>query len=133
MNTLTNGQAEQLIQLFADRYIRKDYDAFLDLFADDIIFEFPYAQEPNPRRLDGKAALKPYLENLEKVLEITSFTPPVIHVAADAPVFFAQFEASGKLLMTGQPYEQSYISVVKVQENGRIVHYQDYWNPLAAT
>ena len=130
MSTLSYEQAERLIQLFADRYIRKDYDAFLDLFTDDIVFEFPYAQEPNPKRLDGKAALQQYLEKLEKVLEITAFTKPVIHVAAGASVFFAQFEASGSNLLTGGSYEQSYISVVEVQD-GRIVRYQDYWNPLA--
>ncbi|SDZ56932.1 hypothetical protein SAMN05421736_11821 [Evansella caseinilytica] len=100
------------------------------MFTDDVIFEFPYAQEPNPKRLDGKAALQQYLERLGEVLEITSFTTPVIHVAADAPVFFAQFEATGNNLATGRPYDQSYISVVEVQD-GRIVRYQDYWNPLA--
>ncbi|PQP85589.1 nuclear transport factor 2 family protein [Paenibacillus sp. AR247] len=130
MSTLSHEQAEQLIHLFADRYIRKDYAAFINLFAEDIVFEFPYAQEPNPKRLKGKAALKEYLEKLGKVLEITSFTSPVIHVAAGSPVFFAQFGASGKNLVTGRPYEQSYISVVEVL-NGKIVHYQDYWNPLA--
>ncbi|AIQ71717.1 nuclear transport factor 2 family protein [Paenibacillus graminis] len=130
MNTLSYDQAKQLIHLFADHYIHKDYAAFFNLFADDVVFEFPYAQEPNPKRLDGKAALQQYLEKLGKVLEITSFTTPVIHIAAGAPVFFAQFEASGKNMATGRPYEQSYISVVEVQD-GRIVRYQDYWNPLA--
>jgi len=74
MSTLSYEQAEQLIQLFADRYIRKDYAAFFNLFTDDVVFEFPYAQEPNPKRLDGKAALQQYLENLGKMIEITSFT-----------------------------------------------------------
>jgi len=130
MSTLYYDQAEQLIQLFSDHYIRKDYAAFLDLFTDDIVFEFPYAQERNPKRLYGKVALQQYLEEMEKVLAITSFTKPVIHIAADAPVFFAQFEASGKILVTGESYEQSYISVVEVQDD-RIIRYQDYWNPLA--
>ncbi|ANS75949.1 hypothetical protein AWM70_16270 [Paenibacillus yonginensis] len=130
MSTLSYEQAEQLIHLFADLYLRKDLTGFLNLFADDIVFEFPYAQEPNPKRLEGKAELKVYLEKLGKVLEITSFTSPVIHTAADAPVFFAQFEGSGKNLVTGKPYEQSYISVAEVQD-GKIVRYQDYWNPLA--
>jgi len=132
VSTLSYEQAEQLIQLFADCYIRKDYAAFFNLFTDDVVFEFPYAQEPNPKRLDGKAALQQYLENMGQVLEITSFTEPIIHIAADAPVFFAQFGASGRNLSTGRSYEQSYISVIKVKD-GRIAHYQDYWNPLALT
>ena len=64
------------------------------------------------------------------MLEITSFTTPFVHIAADAPMFFAQFKASDKILVTGVSYEQSYISVVEIQD-GKIVRYQGYWNPLA--
>lgn len=132
MSTLSYEQAGQLIQLFTDRFIRKDYAAFFNLFTDDVVFEFPYTPEPNPKRLDGKVALQQYVKKLEKMFDITSFTNPVIHVAADAPVFFAQFEGSGKNLVTGRSYEQSYIAVVEVQD-GKIAHYKEYWNPLALT
>ena len=33
-------------------------------------------------------------------------------------------------LITGEPYDQRYISVIRVRD-GHIVHYKDYWNPLA--
>lgn len=130
MNTLSYKEAEKMMQLFTERYVQKDLAAFLDLFADDIIFEFPYAQAPNPKRLNGKAAMQQYLERLADVLEIHSFTSPIIHVSANSPVFFAQFEAHGTNLEKGSPYEQHYISVVQVKD-GKIARYQDYWNPLA--
>jgi ketosteroid isomerase-like protein len=130
MNTISSEQAEQIMQLFTDRFIRKDYDAMLDLFDEDVIFEFPFVPKPLPKQLEGSAALQQHLEMLDNIIEITSFTNPIIHVSADSPVFFAQFEGSGILLAEGKPYEQQYISVVELM-NGKIVRYQDYWNPLA--
>jgi ketosteroid isomerase-like protein len=130
MSTISSEQAEQIMQLFVDRFIRKDYDAMLDLFDEDVIFEFPYVPKPYPKQLEGKAALQQHLEMLDKMLEITSFTTPIVHVSADSPVFFAQFEGCGTILAEGKPYEQQYISVVELRD-GKIVRYQDYWNPLA--
>ncbi|ALC81919.1 MULTISPECIES: nuclear transport factor 2 family protein [Bacillus] len=130
MSTISSEQAEEIMQLFTDRFIRKDYEAMLDLFDEEVIFEFPYAPKPYPKQLEGKAALKQHLDLLENVLVITSFTTPIVHVSADSPVFFTQFEASGTILAEGKPYEQQYISVVEVKD-GKIVRYQDYWNPLA--
>ncbi|WP_169086211.1 nuclear transport factor 2 family protein [Paenibacillus sp. PL91] len=130
MSTVSSEQAEQIMQLFVDRFIRKDYDAMLELFDEDVIFEFPYAPKPLPKRLEGKAALQQHLEMLEKMLEITSITTPIVHVSADSPMFFAQFEGNGTILADGKPYEQQYISVVELKD-GKIMRYQDYWNPLA--
>ncbi|QGQ99798.1 nuclear transport factor 2 family protein [Paenibacillus psychroresistens] len=130
MNTISSEQAEQIILLFVDRFISKDYVAMLDLFDEEVIFEFPYVPKPHSKQLVGKAALQQHLEMLEKMIEITSFTTPIVHVSANSPVFFAQFEGSGTLLAEGKPYEQQYISVVELRD-GKIVRYQDYWNPLA--
>ena len=34
-------------------------------------------------------------------------------------------------MATGEPFEQRYISVIRLRD-GYIVHYRDYWNPIAA-
>ena len=41
-----------------------------------------------------------------------------------------EFEGFGESVSTGAPFEQRYISVVRAR-SGRIVHYTDYWNPIA--
>ncbi|MRN52909.1 nuclear transport factor 2 family protein [Paenibacillus monticola] len=130
MSAMSSEQAEQIIQLFLNRFIRKDYAAMLDLFDEDVIFEFPYVPNPSPKQLEGKTALQQHLQMLDKILAITSFTTPIVNVSADSPVFFAQFEGSGILLADGKTYEQQYISVVELRDD-KIVRYQDYWNPLA--
>ena len=130
MSTISSEQAEQIMQLFTGCFIRKEYDAMLDLFDQAVIFEFPFISKQHPKQIEGREALQQHLEMLETMLVITSFTKPIIHVSADSPVFFAQFEGSGTLLADGKPYEQQYISVVELKD-GKIVRYQDYWNPLA--
>ncbi|WP_145949377.1 nuclear transport factor 2 family protein [Paenibacillus sp. Y412MC10] len=130
MSTISYSQAETIMQLFTDRIKNKDYEGFLDLFDEDVIFEFPYAPEALTQLLNGKRALKEYLETLDTLLEIRSFTEPLIHVSAESRVFIAQYKGSGTVLADGKPYEQKYISVVEVK-NGKIVRFQDYWNPLA--
>lgn len=130
MSTISYAQAETIMELFTDRIKNKDYEGFLDLFDEDVIFEFPYAPEALTQLLNGKRALKEYLETLDTLLEIRSFTEPLIHVSAESPVFIAQYKGSGTVLADGKPYEQKYISVVEVK-NGKIVRFQDYWNPLA--
>ncbi|MBM3605557.1 MAG: nuclear transport factor 2 family protein, partial [Alphaproteobacteria bacterium] len=37
-------------------------DTMLDMFAEDVIFEFPFAPEGLPKRLDGAAALVAHLQ-----------------------------------------------------------------------
>lgn len=101
----------------------------VDLFAEDVIFEFPYAPEGLPRRLEGLAALADHLGRLGPMLALGEFTLHAIHPAGETVVF--EFSCQGEGAATGLPYDQDYISVVTLRE-GRIARYRDYWNPLVA-
>ena len=102
-------------------------DSLLGLFADDVIFEFPYAPDGLPRRLNGTAALAAHLERLGPLLSFGPMELGNVH-AAGATVIF-EFSCAGEGVDTGAPYNQVYISVVTVRD-GRIARYRDYWNPL---
>jgi hypothetical protein len=41
-----------------------------------------------------------------------------------------EFAGHGEGLITKEPHDQRYISVIRVRD-GHITHYKDYWNPLA--
>ena len=100
-----------------------------DLFTPDVAFEFPYAPEGLPRRLDGMAALADHLTRLEPMLKLGEFTLRAIHPSDDTVII--EFSCDGFGIATGLPYDQDYISVVTLRD-GRISHYRDYWNPLVA-
>lgn len=102
---------------------------FVQMFAEDGVMEFPYAL-PSPRRLEGREALAAHLAYLARLVELLSVSDVVKHETTDPEVFIVEFASSGRAVATGEPFEQRYISVIRVRD-GHIVHYKDYWNPLA--
>lgn len=100
---------------------------FLQLFTNDIVFEFPYAPLGMTSRLEGRIALAEHLVHLGPLLEFGQFTLHSAHT--DRNTTFLEFSCQGKGKLTGHPYDQAYISVVTTC-NGRISRYRDYWNPL---
>ena len=57
-------------------------------------------------------------------------TDVVIHEMNDPQVVMLDFAGHGEGLITGEPHDQRYISVIR-RRDGHIVHCKDYWNPLA--
>lgn len=101
----------------------------VDIFAEDVVFEFPYAPDGLPKRLEGLPALADHLARLGPMLELGEFTLHEIHPSGETVIL--EFSCRGQGVATGLPYDQDYISVVTLRE-GRIARYRDYWNPLVA-
>lgn len=51
-----------------------DAETFLDMCADDILFEFPYAPPGGITKLDGTAELAAYLPKVASLITIESMT-----------------------------------------------------------
>jgi ketosteroid isomerase-like protein len=102
-------------------------DSLLGLFTDDVIFEFPYAPDGLPERLEGTAALAAHLERLGPLLTFGPMELGAVYAVGETVIF--EFSCTGEGVNTGAPYDQVYISVVTLRD-GRIAHYRDYWNPL---
>jgi hypothetical protein len=104
-------------------------DGFLELFAEDVIFEFPYAPDGFPDRLAGRDQLAVHLARLAPLLRFDRFELEATHACGDT--FVLEFTCEGSGVETGVAYDQAYVSLVTLRE-GRIARYKDYWNPLVA-
>ena len=104
-------------------------ETFVQMFAEDGVMEFPYAL-PTPRRVESREALTAHLNFLAGRIEFLSVSDVVKHETVDPDVCIIEFAGFGRSVATGEPFEQRYISVIRVRD-GYIVHYRDYWNPLA--
>lgn len=109
----------------------KDMPGFIALFADDAVLEFPFALPGRPQRLVGRRAIHEYLIGYPDLLDVREITDLTLHQTTDDGVIIAEFAMAGVVVATGRPYRQRYISVLTVR-GGRLVHYRDYWNPVAA-
>ena len=102
-------------------------DDVLNLFAEDVAFEFPYAPDGFPKGFDGRDRLAAHLARLGPLLVFDRFDLEASHIAGDTAVL--EFTCKGRGVDTGIAYDQTYISVVTLR-GGRIARYKDYWNPL---
>lgn len=106
-------------------------ETFVDMFDVDGVMEFPFAYADLPRRIKGREALKSHLAMLANLISVDRMTEARVIQSTDSATVVLEFEGYGTGIETGAPYEQSYVSIIQTR-NGRIVHYKDYWNPLAA-
>src|SRR5271156_5975000 len=103
-------------------------ETFVEMVAEDGVMEFPFAL-PSPRRIEGREALAAHIAFLAGRIEFLSVSDVVKHVTADPNLYIIEFAGSGRAVATGEPFEQRYVSVIRLR-NGHIVHYRDYWNPI---
>ncbi|GAA0637790.1 nuclear transport factor 2 family protein [Kutzneria viridogrisea] len=111
--------------------LAKDMAGFAGLWAADGILEFPFAPADYPQRLVGRDAIADYLRDYPDHLDVRAITAQTVHDTTDPEVVIVEFEVAGEAVRTGRPYRVRYIAVVTARE-GSIVHYRDYWSPLAA-
>jgi len=128
-------EARFIYERFTKSLVEQDLEQWIELFDENVVFEFPYAPKGFTQRLEGKSALYAYIKELPGKLQLTTFTEPFIHLTLDPNVFIIEFGIEkGHAVESGRPYPQSYISVIKTNglSDNKIIHYKDYWNPIVA-
>ncbi|MFI2318005.1 phenazine biosynthesis protein PhzA/PhzB [Streptomyces sp. CB00072] len=108
----------------------KDIPAWVDLWDENGILEFPFAPEGWPKRLEGKAAVAEYMRGYPDRIDLHDFPYVEIHRSTAPQTIVVEMRGVGRLVATDSPFDMSYIAVVTVR-NGLITRYRDYWNPLA--
>jgi uncharacterized protein len=122
-----------IAQVFAAHLalIGTDVQAWSDLLAEDAIVEFPYASAlGSPSRLEGKLAIYNYMRNAVAQLQKWVFTDVREYQTLTPNVLLAEFHGEAVFVATGQPYQQDYVVRLETK-NGKIIHYREYWNPVA--
>ncbi|MBL1083210.1 nuclear transport factor 2 family protein [Streptomyces actinomycinicus] len=108
----------------------KDIAAWVGLWAEDAVMEFPFAPPGRPRRLEGRDAVAAYMRHYPDHIDLHGFPDVRIHRTTDAETIVVEMRGVGRVVATGAPFDMTYIAVVSVRD-GRFTSYRDYWNPLA--
>ncbi|KAB8335470.1 nuclear transport factor 2 family protein [Scytonema tolypothrichoides VB-61278] len=119
-------------QVFADSLalITKDIQAWVDLFAENAVVEFPYASAlGSPERLEGKSAIYNYMKNALAQMQNLVFTNIRAYPTSNPNILFAEVHGEAVIVATGRHYQQDYVMRLETKD-GKIIHYREYWNPV---
>lgn len=120
-------------ELFAESLrllLAKDMACYAGLWAADGSIEFPFAPPGYPQLLDSRAAIEDYLRGYPDLLDVQEIPEQTVHLTADPEVVIGEFETAGAVVATGRKFRMRYVAILTARD-GEIVHYRDYWNPLA--
>jgi ketosteroid isomerase-like protein len=108
-----------------------DGEHFFDVVADDAVFEFLYNFPGLPRTIRGRAGFMDQFSGYGDIIELHAADGLVEHRSQDPRVVILEYEVHGKVVATGAPYDNRFISVITIDDK-KIVHWRDYMDSLAA-
>jgi uncharacterized protein len=108
-----------------------DGDHYFDTIADDAIFEYRYIFPGYPDKINGREALMTLYAGYGNNILLHGADGLVVHRSQDPGVAILEYEVHGKVIRTGSPYDNRFISVVTTRQR-KIVHWRDYMDSLAA-
>ena len=113
--------------------LERRFDAYADLFAEDAVFELPFAPPGVPRRIEGREEIRAFLragtERVTTAARRWDFRSVVVHETTDPEVIVTEFAVHGEVTATGRPYQFQNLQVMTVRD-GEIAALRDYWSPL---
>jgi uncharacterized protein len=126
--------ARELFQQFTE-HLQNPYVATercLDLFADDAVFEFPYAPTLGlPARHEGKAQIRALLEMIRTAIPPYLVSNVVHHEMKSDAELFVEYHSDARVGATGKEYAQDYASYL-VAEGGKIKLLREYFNAISS-
>lgn len=125
----TRAQAQELFARNLEHIAAGRIREWVELFDPAGVLEFPYPPPGVPSRFVGHHELYEHMKDFPKEFDVR-FSGLTFHETTDPELVIAEFVGEGRGVRTGRPFHQVYISVVRFQ-NGKIVLFRDFWNPLA--
>ena len=108
-----------------------DGEHHFDTFADDATFESRYHFPGWPVTIRGRADLMASLSGYGKTIMLHTCDALVVRRCQDSRVVILEYEVHGKILSSGAPYDNRFVSVITIEDR-KIVRWIDYMDSLAA-
>ncbi len=103
---------------------------YLDLFTDDAVLEIPYGVTAEGDRVEGRAAIAAYMEQLRGHVTLEAMALRALHQATDGTLVL-EYDGTVQAEAAGVRFHQRYVAVVALRD-GRIAAFREYSNPLLA-
>jgi ketosteroid isomerase-like protein len=107
----------------------KDIDGWLALWAEGGTQLIPYAVHDLPAKVSGKDELRTLYQGIADSYRSVRFTSVEFYPLHDSDRVFARWHPYGEFA-TGGSYSNDSIGLFDFDEDGKIVSYTEYFNPL---
>lgn len=126
---------QQIVQSYLFLYSQQRWNEWIDLWAEDGVLEFPFAPAGRRQRYAGKSDILAYMKavavRMEGRIKVEGMEYFRMHPMHDPAQICLEMAVKGRVVETGAPYLQKYISIVETK-GGKIALYREYWNPLVS-
>ena len=106
-----------------------DGDHFFDLLAEDVEFDFVITVPDYPRHVQGRDNLIELYRGYGATFFLDDCFDLRVHRDEATSTVVLEYASSGKVVATGRPYSNRYISVVQIADR-KVTHWRDYLDPL---
>lgn len=106
-----------------------DGDHFFDLLAEDVVFDFIITVPDYPRHVVGRDNLIELYRGYGSTFFLDRCHDLRVHRSDATSSVVLEYASQGKVVATGHPYSNRYISVITVNDR-KVSHWRDYLDPL---
>ena len=106
-----------------------DGDHFFDLLAEDVVFDFIITVPEYPRHVVGRNNLIELYRGYGSVFFLDRCYDLRVHRSEATSTVVLEYASDGKVVSTGRPYSNRYISVVVITDS-KVTAWRDYLDPL---
>jgi ketosteroid isomerase-like protein len=103
---------------------------FFDLLAEGITVDYVVTVPGYPRHIEGRAAVAELYRPYGTMITLDRCFDLAVHHDATKGVVVLEYASEGRVVATGCPYANRYISVLTIRA-GEVVHWRDYLDPIA--
>jgi uncharacterized protein len=103
---------------------------FFDLLADDVTFDYVITVPGYPRHVEGRTAVAELYRPYGTAIVLDRCLDLAVHHDSAAGVVVLEYASEGRVVSTGRPYANRYISVVTIRDR-EVVNWRDYLDPVA--
>ena len=108
----------------------QDIPGWMAIYNEDATHQFPFAPPGTPVRLQGKAQIQAYMQQLPQLLKFGEITD--IRVRETGDEIIAEAVGHHTRLPGGQPLIINYVWFI-ILKQGKVSSFTDYMNPLQLT
>ena len=103
---------------------------FFDLLAEDVIFDYIITIPGYPRHVEGRQAIAELYRPYGDTIVLDRCHDLAVHHDRDTGVVVLEYASQGRVVATGAPYANRYISVLTITDR-KVSRWRDYLDPLA--